>query len=217
MWARIVKKGLENPDQRRWEPDWRRGEVAFRLLDPFFDAMIKADKAGSVFNDDVFAVACERDDEHPLTPEWAHLSGVNLNKTVQFSCDRKPYAAEFWARARAAPDADADAEPEIEFRVSLPTRHIMSIPTSLGPREAQDSKTKAEYYVWGKRSVVCNPTLKALHSQVPALANWAQFFFLTVPPPQHVELQLSQSGKYLELRFQQDHARVVVTFTPFRC
>lgn len=211
MWARIVENGLETPDQRR-------GEVAFRLLDQFFDAMIKADDAGAVFNDDVSTAAYDEDDEHPLKPdEWAHLSGVNLNKSVKFVFDRKTYAAEFWARARAAPDADADAEPKIEFRVSLPTRYIMAIPASLGPRTAHDSTTKAAHNVWGKRSVVCKPTLKALHSQVPALANWARFFFLTVPPPQHVELQLSQSGKYLELRFQQDHARVVVAFTPFRC
>ena len=102
MWARIVEKGLETPDQRR-------GEVAFRLLDQFFDAMIKADDAGAVFNDDVSTAAYDEDDEHPLKPdEWAHLSGVDLNKSVEFDFDRKTYAAEFWARARAAaPDADA--------------------------------------------------------------------------------------------------------------
>lgn len=225
MWAGTDEKGLETPYQRLEEvgletPDQRLGEVGFRMLDPFFDAMIKADRAGAVFNDDVSAAAYDEDDARRLKHnEWTHLSGVTVNKTVQFSCDRKIYAAEFWARARAAtPNADPEAEPEIEYRASLPTRHVMAIPASLGPQTLHDpTTTKGASNVWGKRSVVCKTTLEALHKQVPALSNWAKFFFLTVRPPKDVELQLSQSGTYLELRFQRDHARVVVAFTPFRC
>ena len=138
VWAAIAAWLVTTKQLRCWEE-------GFRLLDPFFDAMIKADSAGAVFNDDVSTAAYDEDDARRLKHnEWTLLSGVTVNKTVQFSCDGKTYAAEFWARARAAtPNADPEAEPEIEYRASLPTRHPMAIPESLGPQEPLDSKTKS--------------------------------------------------------------------------
>ena len=205
-WAGIVN-GLVTTNM------FHRRKAGFRALDQFFATMLVV--FGTVFNDDVSSAAYDEDDDYPLGRDWRYLSGLYLNESVEFDFDGKTYDVESWARARAGPDADA--EPEIEYRLSLPTRHIMAIPAELGPQTFRDSTTKAATNVWGKRSVVCKTTLEALHKQLPALSDWAKFFFLTVPPPKDVELQLSQSGKYLELRFQREHARVVVAFTPFRC
>jgi hypothetical protein len=212
MWAGIVGGWVTTAQIRC-------GEEGFKRLDPFFDAMIKADSAGAVFDEDLSSVAYDEDDARRLGRDWRYLSGVNLNKLFKFPFDGKTYSMEFWARARAAgPNADPDAEPEIEYRASLPTRHVMAIPASLGPQTPLITPfNSGAYGVWGERSVVCKTTMEALHKQLPALSDWAKFFFLTVRPPKYVELQLSQSGEYLELRFQQEHARVVVAFTPFRC